>query len=67
MTKPYEISDKDIEATLRYLKLHESKNSTLEDARKKLEDLGSDLRKLAQNEPESLLNIKKKIDKRHKT
>ncbi len=67
MTKPYEISDKDIEATLRYMKLHESKNSTLEDARKKLEDLGSDLRKLAQNEPESLLNIKKKIDKRHKT
>ncbi len=67
MTKPYEISDKDIEKTLRYMKLHVSKNSTLEDARKKLEDLGADLHKIAQNEPERLLNLKKKIDKRHKT
>jgi hypothetical protein len=49
------------------MKLHVSKNSTLEDARKKLEDLGADLHKIAQNEPERLLNLKKKIDKRHKT
>lgn len=63
MTKPYEISDEDVEAVLRYMKLHVSKNSTLEDARKKLEGIGSDLHKLAVSEPERFFNIKKKIDK----
>ena len=67
MIKPYEISDEDTEKTLRYMKLHESRNSTLEDARKKLEDLGSDLHKIALNKPESLSKLKQKIDKRHKT
>ena len=67
MTKPYNISNEDVEKTLRYMKLHESKNSTLEDARKKLEDLGSDLHKIALNKPEHLLKLKKKVDKRHKT
>jgi hypothetical protein len=66
MTKPYKISDEDIEKTLRYMKLHVSKNSTLEDARKKLENLGSDFHKIAINEPERFSKIKKKIDKRHK-
>ena len=64
MTKPYEISDEDIEAALRYMKLHVSKNSTLEDARKMLEDLGSDFHKLAHNEPERFFKLKSKIDKR---
>jgi hypothetical protein len=66
MTKPYEISDEDIEAALRYMKLHVSKNSTLEDARKMLEDFGSDVHKLALSEPERFLKMKEKIDKRHK-
>lgn len=67
MTKPYEISDEDIEATLRYMKLHVSKNSTLKDARKRLEDLGSDLHKTALNEPEYFLKLKKKINKRNQS
>jgi len=67
MTEPYEISDEDIEKALNYLKLHVSKNSTLEDARKKLEDLGSDFHKIAINEPERYSKLKQKIDKRHKT
>ncbi len=66
MTKPYKISDEDIEAALRYMKLHVSKNSTLEDARKMLEDLGSDFHKIALNEPERFSKLKQKIDKRHK-
>jgi hypothetical protein len=66
MTKPYEISDEDIEKVLRYMKLHVSKNSTLEDARKMLEDFGSDVHKLALNEPDRFLKLKQKIDKRHK-
>lgn len=65
MTKPYKISDEDIEKTLNYLKLHVSKNSTLEDARKKLEDLGSDFHKIAINEPERYSKLKQKIDKPH--
>jgi uncharacterized lipoprotein YehR (DUF1307 family) len=64
MTKPYEIRDEDIEAALRYMKLHVSKNSTKEDAQKMLEDLGSDFHKLALSEPERFLKIKKKIEKR---
>jgi hypothetical protein len=65
MTKPYEISDEDIEKALRYMKLHVSKSSTLEDARKMLEDFGSDVHIIAINEPERLSKIKQKIDKRH--
>lgn len=65
MTKPYEISDEDIEAALRYIKLHVSKNSTLEDARKMLENIGSDFHKITLSEPERFLKIKKKIEKRH--
>ena len=64
MTKPYEISDEDIEKALRYMKLHVSKNSTLEDARKMLEDFGSDVHKLALSEPERFSKLKQKIDKR---
>lgn len=64
MTKPYETSDEDIEAALRYMLLHVSKNSTKEDARKMLEDLGSDFHNLALSEPERFLKIKKKIEKR---
>lgn len=67
MTKPYEISDEDVEAALRYMKLHVSKNSTPEDARKMLNDLGSDFHKLALSEPERFLNMKKKIDKRNQS
>lgn len=66
MTKPYEICDEDIETALRYIKLHISKNATKEDAHKMLKDLGSDFHKLALNEPERLLKMKEKIDKRHK-
>lgn len=67
MTKPYEISDEDIEAALRYMKLHVSKNSTLEDARKMIKDIGSDFHKLAISEPERFFKIKKKIEKRNNT
>lgn len=66
MTKPYEISDEDIEKALRYMKLHVSKNSTLDDARKMIEDFGSNVHKLAINEPESFSKLKQKIYKRHK-
>jgi len=66
MTKPYEISDEDIEKALHYMKLHVSKNSTLEDARKMLKDLGFDFHKLALSEPERFLKLKQKIDKRQK-
>lgn len=64
MTKQYEISDEDIEAALRYMMLHVSKNSTKEDARKMMKDFGSDIHKLALSEPERFLKLKKKIDKR---
>jgi hypothetical protein len=66
MTKTYEINDEDIEKALNYLKLHVSKNSTLEDARKKLEDLGSNFHKMAINEPERYSKLKQKIDKGYK-
>lgn len=66
MKKLYEINDKDIKVALHYMKLHISKDSTLEDAHKMLEDLGSDFHKLALSEPERFLKIKKKIDKRNK-
>ena len=64
MTKPYEISDEDVEAALRYMKLHVSKKSTLEDAREMLKDFGSDVHKIAHNEPERFFKLKEKIDKR---
>jgi hypothetical protein len=66
MIEKYEISDEDIEKTLNYLKRHVSKNSTREDARKKLEDFGSYTRILAINEPERFSKLKQKIDKPHK-
>ena len=66
MTKPYKIIDEDIEKALNYMKLHVSKNSTLEYARKMLKYFVFDVHKLALSEPERFSKLKQKIDKRHK-
>jgi hypothetical protein len=65
MAKDYKISDEDIEAALRYMKLHISKEATWDDAKDWLEEKGSDLHKLALTDPEKLLELKNKIDKRN--
>ena len=58
MTKEFKISDEDVEAALRYMKLHLSKDATWDDAKEWLEEKGLDFHKLALNDPEKIPRVK---------
>lgn len=63
MTKRYEITDKDIESALLYLKYHDPENATPEKAISMLEDLRQGYHEKAHNSPESLIELQKELDK----
>jgi hypothetical protein len=67
MTKRYEITDKDIESTLLYLKYHDPENATPEKAISMLEDLRQGYHEKAHNNPESLIELQKELDKNKQT
>ena len=66
MTKRYEITDKDIERVLLYLKYHDPENATPEKAISMLEDLRQGYHEKAHNNPASLLELQKQLDKDRK-
>lgn len=53
----------DITGALNYLKYHDPEHATREDAIKLLSDLKQGYHKMAHNDPEELLRLKKQIDK----
>jgi hypothetical protein len=61
--KRYEINEEDIGVALRYLKYHDPKNATREKAVALLSDLDSGFHRMAHEDPERLLNLKKRVDK----
>jgi len=62
MAKDYEITEKDIEIALRYLKYHDSENATRENAISLLEDLRAGYHGMAHHQPEKLVELQKEID-----
>lgn len=62
MTEHYEINEKDIEVTLRYLKYHDPENATREVAITMLQDLKSGFHSMAHNHPDVLLGLQKELD-----
>ena len=62
MATRYQISDEDIEAALRYCRLHISKDATREDAKAWLENKLSEVQEMGKNDPEKLESLKKKLD-----
>ena len=62
MAKKYEISDKDIEVALRFLKFNDPENATRDQAKALLEDLQSGFHGMAHHNPELLLKLQQEID-----
>ncbi|HET8669414.1 MAG TPA: hypothetical protein VFM05_01955 [Candidatus Saccharimonadales bacterium] len=62
MDKPYEITEKDIESALRWLKVNDPKNATREQAEALLRDLKSGFHSMAHNNPELLAKLKQELD-----
>ena len=59
----YEISDKDVEVALRYLKYHDPANATSEKALSMLQELQSGFHGMAHSDPDKLLELKKELEK----
>lgn len=62
MDKPYEINEKDIESTLRWLKVNDPKNATREQAEALLKDLKEGFHSMAHNNPDLLNQLKQELD-----
>lgn len=62
MEEKYEISEKDIESTLRWLKINDPANATREQAEALLRDLKSGFHSMAHNNPELLAKLKQELD-----
>ena len=62
MATRYQISDEDIEAALRYCRLHISKDTTREDAKAWLENKLSEVQEMGESDPNKLEDLKKKLD-----
>ncbi len=62
MDKPYEIDEKDIESTLRWLKVNDPENATREQAEALLKDLKAGLHSMAHNNPDLLNELKEELD-----
>lgn len=63
MAKQYEISDEDIEAAMRFLKYHDPRHATCEDAKVLLEDLRTGFHGLSHSNPELLLKFQQELKK----
>ena len=63
MTDKYEITDKDIEIALRYLKYHDSENATPEKAIALLTDLRQGYHGIAHTNPDILLDLQRELGK----
>lgn len=63
MIENYEISEKDIEAALSYLKYHDPENANRENAIALLEDLKSGFHNMAHDNPDLLLKLQEEIDR----
>lgn len=61
MDKPYEISEKDIESTLRWLKINDPENATREKAEAMLQDLQTGFHQMSHNNPELLDQLKQEL------
>jgi hypothetical protein len=59
----YEISDKDIETALRYLKYHDPENATRERAVALLQDLQAGFHGMAHDNPQLLVELQKEINR----
>lgn len=66
MDKQYEITDKDIEIALRYLKIYDPKNATPENAISLLEDLRQGFHSIAHTNPDLLEKLQKELDEHRK-
>lgn len=62
MDKPYEISEKDIESALRWLKVNDPENATREQAEALLKDLKAGFHSMAHNNPDLLNQLKQELD-----
>lgn len=58
----YEVTETDIEAAISYLKYHDPKNANRDRAIVMLRDLNSDFHRMAHDEPDRLLELKRKVD-----
>jgi hypothetical protein len=63
MDNRYEPSEQDIEVAQRYLKLHDPKHATRDDAVALLRDLHEGFHKMAHHNPEQLLELQQELDK----
>lgn len=66
MAGAYEISEQDIEVTLRYLKYHDPENATRDKAIAMLEELKAGIHSMAHNNPDLLIELQKDLDKHKK-
>lgn len=62
MDKPYEITEKDIESALRWLKVNDPENATREQAEALLKDLKAGFHSMAHNNPDLLNQLKQELD-----
>ena len=61
----YEISERDIEVAMRYLKYHDPGNATRDKAVSMLRELQSGFHGMAHSDPARLLELKKNLDVDH--
>lgn len=62
MEEQYEISEKDIESAIRWLKVNDPENATREKAVALLKDLKAGFRGIAHNNPDKLLKLQQELD-----
>jgi len=62
MEEPYKPDEKDIESTLRWLKINDPENATREQAIGLLQDLKAGFHSMAHSNPELLAKLKKELD-----
>jgi hypothetical protein len=62
MDEPNEPNDQDIEVAQRYLKLHDPKHATRDDAIALLKDLRAGFHSMAHHDPEQLLKLQQDLD-----
>ncbi len=61
MAEDYEINEKDIESTIRFLKIHDPENATPEKAIALLEDLRAGVHQMSHSNPELLEKLLKDL------
>jgi len=62
MEEPYKPDEKDIESTLRWLKINDPENATRDQAIALLQDLKAGFHGMAHSNPELLAKLKQELD-----